>query len=362
MPLSPTKRGGRFSRAAFTIVELLVVIAILGILIALLLPAVQSAREAARRTQCSSQLRQLALACLSYENARGRYPAGVAIAGDFPHPNYRSVEQTVYSTPTLLEEAVRLNSVGDRGHSWVLEVLPELEEQALHDQWDFDYSVAHNIEVRRYPVADIATLYCPSRRAGVEDDTHLWMLQKAPSGHSPRDWDGVTLASGGTDYGACYGFGNCFSNFSKELHTGYYCIGDDMTGLGLMPPKRGARPAQVLDGASKTLLLGELQRRWNRSETGGNSGGQADRSWDGWFRGGTATAFTTFTLDNPWLQINDALQSYRGINSETFEAPGSDHPGGAHFARGDGSVAFIAETIDPVLYMNSGSRAGGELQ
>ena len=145
------------------------VISIIGVLVALLLPAVQSAREAARRAQCLNRIRQLALACMNFESARRRYPPGAAMAGTFPAKklapltNFNKWRHD--ANPPLLDEILALNQKGYQGHSWIMEIFPQIEEKALSDQWDFDYSVAHNIEVLGFRVTDIASLYCPSRRA-----------------------------------------------------------------------------------------------------------------------------------------------------------------------------------------------------
>ncbi|MEM8944021.1 MAG: DUF1559 domain-containing protein [Planctomycetota bacterium] len=358
-------------QSGFTLVELLVVIAIIGALVSLLLPAVQAAREAARRAQCLSHLRQLALACLNYESARGRLPAGAAMAGSFPanrlSPLNSNNKWQAQAGPALLDEVLTLNQSGFQGHSWILEVLPQLEQSAPYDLWDFDYSVAHNIEVLNYQVVDIPTLYCPSRRRGIDGDQRE-MLQKNPGSAVVEEWGGTFgVESGGTDYGACYGAGNCFNNEFKGLHTGWGCVGPDQILLGAMPPKRGASAGGIADGTSNTTLLGELQRNWSDDTAGGLAGGLSRRNWDGWFRGGAATSFTTYSVDGDdvYLQsiygvgLGENLGT--GINSDSPEAPGSEHPGGAQFAFCDGSARFLSENADPVIYFALGTKAGSEI-
>ncbi len=131
------------SRSGFTLIELLVVIAIIGVLIAILLPAVQSAREAARSTDCKSRVRQLAMATHMHHDAFGFFPP----ARYESRPDADPVDQCGLETPT-----------------WLARVMPFIEQSALGEQWDFSIPWHQHPESVRKTVPDI--FLCPSRRSG----------------------------------------------------------------------------------------------------------------------------------------------------------------------------------------------------
>ncbi len=323
-----TGSGKPQSLHGFTLVELLVVIAIIGILIALLLPAVQAAREAARRMQCSNNLKQMALSLHSYAASAGCFPPG--IIGDY--------------TPGVLIDVVNQAATGRHGTSWMLRILPHLERGALFDRWDFTKNVLGNMDVAR---TDIATFYCPSRRSGVRSEDIQLMF---------RNWD-----QGGTDYGGCVGGINYFAD--NHDASGFPCAhevyrweldnGATRHKVGVFRFNQVTRFADITDGTSRTLMVGEMQRVHGEKDTASGIPFCHRASQDGWAVAGVANLFNTH-----WGSVP---ANPGGINNWFHESPGSEHVGVAHFGMADGSVQAISEHIDPVVFDSFGTRAGGEI-
>ncbi len=296
----------------FTLIELLVVMAVIGILVALLLPAVQQAREAARATQCRNNLKQLGLALHNYHDAHRVFPPA-AIA------TRPQVSFTICSGPPtpwvkaydLWDEATA--GPGFHGTSWLLLILPYIDQANIYNQWNFETSVLGNTPAAQ---TNIPTLYCPSRRSEVRGEDMPIMFQ---------NW-----TSGGTDYGGCAGgcngFHDCDAHETFNVSNGSRCGGplrgpfatNDSVDLG-----------DMTDGSSNTIMTGELQRL--------NGPGIWQYSQDGWAVGGVATLFTTCA---------NSITSCKGPNSGFFEDAGSEHASGAHVGMADGSVRFISETMN----------------
>ncbi len=162
---------------------------------------------------------------------------------------------------------VSVDQEGRRGHSWIVEILPEMEHQALADRYDKRFSPLHNIMRNNFVITDLPELYCPSRRSSVETPQQQYMLMTVEAPDKSSDpLTKLNIVVGGTDYGAAVAAGNCYANQAKtSFHFGRNSVGNGglaaspMTPLG---PGNGASINKITDGTSETLLLGELQRIW----------------------------------------------------------------------------------------------------
>jgi prepilin-type N-terminal cleavage/methylation domain-containing protein len=324
----------RLSRTGFTLVELLVVIAIIGVLVAMLLPAVQAARESARRTQCLNNLKQLSLAALNYENARKQFPPSVSL------------------TPLTGEPAGTFNTFSFRAH-----LLPYHEDTTLHSLIDFDYRWIHPRNEQAY-MTPIPSLKCPSRAS----------MEKVLGGDGPLGaYNAYVESSLASHYYAVMGgaigctttttpagysypvLGSCSGSASQ---TGAYAIN------GIIYPKSKVRTRDITDGLSKTFVIGEASwdlvclRTWICGSLG--SSGSTSASW-GWASRNIANPINSVPAG--LFDTNGVLTSVL-INSASF---GSEHAGGgAHFASADGSVDFVSENTDISVLLAKASRAGAE--
>ena len=314
-------------RVGFTLIELLVVMAIIATLVSLLLPAVQNARETARRTQCQNHLKQIGLALHNYHEQSLCFPPGSVAAT--PMSTVADCGTTTsFDAVDIWTEAASTSS-GMHGTSWMLRILPQLEQSNVFKSWNFSNSVRDNESAAK---RNLPIFYCPSRRSEIRggDDTFI-MFQK---------W-----TAGGTDYGGslggCDGFHNCGNHESWMVETGRRPLSECK---GIFWVNSHTSMASIKDGSSHTLMIGEVQRLRDRSSATLNQ----LTSQDGWAVGGAATHFSTCS------------DGCLGINGKHFEAPGSSHKLGANFCLADGSVKFLSENINIFILTALGSMASGD--
>jgi prepilin-type N-terminal cleavage/methylation domain-containing protein len=308
-------------RPAFTLIELLVVIAIIGVLVALLLPAVQAAREAARRISCANNLSQLIIAVHNYEMPHGVYPPG-----------------------TIDAKGPIVNAKLGYHHNWIVQILPFIEQESVWRAIDKNQSIYH-VKNKAVSSVSLVGLRCPSNSA-------------------PRNGP------------------VCYAGVHHDQEKPIDAKDDGVFFLNSL-----VRYDDVDDGASNTIFLGE----------------KLPDAWDlGWMSGTRASLRNTGTLVNA-LHYRQGLPRPRetyasvvldGESGELVPAPteeeppvpfdpppgfvpapggvlpgsplyvggfGSEHPGGAQFALGDGSVRFIPQTISPTVYANLANRHDGKL-
>jgi type II secretory pathway pseudopilin PulG len=309
------------------LIELLVVMAIVSIMVSMLLPAVQNARETARRTQCQNHLKQIGLALHSYHDQSLCFPPGsVASIGDCSLSDCGST--TSYPAIDVWTEAANTMS-GAHGTSWMLRILPQLEHAAVFKSWDFTKSVLENESAAK---RNLPLFYCPSRRSEIRaGDDRAIIFQNWPAG--------------GTDYGGslggCDGFHNCGTHESWMDEKDRLPLSDCQ---GIFWVNSHISLSSIKDGTSHTLMVGEVQRLRDRSSSSLNE----LTSQDGWAVGGAATHFST------------CADGCLGINGKHFESPGSSHKLGANFCLADGSVKFLSENINIFVLTALGSIASGD--
>jgi prepilin-type N-terminal cleavage/methylation domain-containing protein len=359
-------------RTAFTLVELLVVIAIIGILVALLLPAVQAAREAARRMSCSNNLKQFVLAAHNYHDTYKSFPLGATFRNLNPAGLPATVPPTQFRTQA-------------NGVDWVTTVtialLPYIEQQPAYDRWNPTVPWQDTIPTVNTQVVGtrIATLKCPS---------DPFSRFPNPGGNNtggvppPGPWDksnyGVNYGGGfANENGGNNGF-NGTPAWTRAANRGLFTSRGDPG-----PFSFGANMSDILDGTANTLFAAEIITE--------NNGGDCRGCW-GINMGAIVSAYTVTAPNNGPDGIvtpNAPAEDQAGNQTGWRDCPtycgggagsrklrctdcGGDgtggvgvrsyHPGGALVGRADGSVDFSSETIDRVTWRGLFNAQGGESQ
>ncbi|MGD9632433.1 MAG: DUF1559 domain-containing protein [Pirellulales bacterium] len=335
LPINPRSHG-------FTLVELLVVIAIIGILVALLLPAIQAAREAARRSSCINNEKQIGVALLNYESTYKKFPGGRHGCDNSPTSGVKGCEPGTTLLPS--------------GMSALVKILPFMEDQALYDRLT---STSTNLFISPNKII------WPNPFGGSEEGPTLesWATEALQQALNTRPQAYVCPSSQSEPISALLRYNNaayrpatgdyalCMGHRGPSWSRDFYAVKTDNSGIFFYIREVAIR--QIEDGTGKTLFGGEVLESQNPN--GSNIWSYAFRHVDG-----------LRATDNP---INTpsgegVIHAWTNASGDRFKANASFssfHPGGANLVFADGHVDFVSENMDLETYQALGSRASQEI-
>jgi prepilin-type N-terminal cleavage/methylation domain-containing protein/prepilin-type processing-associated H-X9-DG protein len=365
-------------RQAFTLVELLVVIAIIGILVALLLPAIQSAREAARRAQCTNNLKQFGVAIANYESTHKKLPAG-AYWGDYRRSSPPNLAQC--DPNCAIMDANPKCCVKNAGtiHMFLLGLM---EQQAIYDAYNFNINhVDEQMGPDGTPLGSnfIPSFVCPSDNLPNEayydstttpvlltlDQLKTYKFTSYQASRGPTEQiNGGTAVCGltnnlntsvgpyvqdtGPPPGSPEPMAHMYPDTWPDCSPGAGCytqFGGPFTRLSYH-----VRLKQITDGISNTIFMGEVRVGCSK---------HAAEGW-GYSHSGNGLISTLIPINWDSCSDNPARRCFYWDTWVTELGFKSAHPGGAQFVFGDGSVHMLPETIDPFVYNRLGGKADGQ--
>jgi prepilin-type N-terminal cleavage/methylation domain-containing protein/prepilin-type processing-associated H-X9-DG protein len=346
-------------RCGFTLVELLVVIAIIGVLVALLLPAVQAAREAARRATCVNNLHNLALAVMNYHDVKKHFP----VDEDYSEYGPQDIDLSTGARQGLASDPVRAARKLS-GAGWIVEVLPQIEQQGLYSQFQpyldkpwfaLKQGLNANVPALRTAIqTQPEILLCPSNQLrGPRDDQYPFVGGQADN---PPISVAVTHYKGNAGDGA-------FEFSSPRVPAGFwtyspfvncYISGVDCFGIFWRYTyyRNGVKLKEVTDGTSNTLFIGEAS-----PEDGNSAAWSSDGDWAitgleiNWDWKSSASCLDSTGEPNPGA--NDCWKQMRGFRGY--------HPGGINFALVDGSVRLLSDNINHLTFRALSTKSTGDL-
>jgi prepilin-type N-terminal cleavage/methylation domain-containing protein len=338
----------------FTLVELLVVIAIIGVLVALLLPAVQAAREASRRTKCANNIKQVALALHNYHDTFNVFPPGNFFSAGATNavPVTQNANGCYWSTSSQTRP----------GAPWTVLILPFIEQKPLHDSLDFnlEFNSYSNLGTQtantRKCEIPVAAYRCPS----YAPPPHRWVLSTAVARTD------LHYAKFVNNYYACMGGGPIMTGGNVNTPDGCYnpnvpggSIAQFTNGLIGVNTKNGFR--NCTDGTSNVVMVGEscyqgieLLRGWfNGMRTDTTAANQPPGNIAG--TAGVPNGGFRHYINFQGTATNN-LNIHNALNTLYF---GSQHPGGCQIAMADASIQFLNENINLALYQRLGPMGDG---
>ncbi len=324
-------------KKAFTLIELLVVISIIGILIGLLLPAVQKVREAANRMTCTNHLKQYALALHNFHSAYEKFPSGGWHWGYAPLPERVGLKQSA---------------------SWLYSILPMLEQESLFKLGQGLSGLALETANKKRLQTPLKIFYCPTRRqvrnypVFVNRFDGLWYVPKPPLCESLEESARIDYSMNG---------GDVFVEWSQpvpptvaQVDNGTYIFPSPANSTGLIYTHNMTSISEIADGLSNTYLIGEKFVSQSSAasgvEYGDDQGPYVSDEWDSVRYGNFIGNYCRPKQDNKGPDNIIEILSF-----------GSAHSGGFNMAFADGRVSFVSYGITQVVHRGMCTRAGGEV-